>query len=225
MVASDSFAEFLREQLAPLGRVTMRRMFGKTGVFCNGLMFGMVTNDTLYFRVDDHNRAVFKEPNPPRPSTTRSRAAPSTSPFGTCRSGCSTNPKSLSPGRGRRWRRRAGSRRSGTGRAGENRSRDPHNCEPEPHHDRHPSGGFHPSDFILWRMTQRARGRRPVLPSISIPSLVASAQRQPSPRRWCRIPFVWSVTGELQLPRHSGALDQPPCAQGATAKVRRMTAQ
>jgi DNA transformation protein len=36
-------------------------MFGKTGVFCNGLMFGMVTNDTLYFRVDDHNRAVFKE--------------------------------------------------------------------------------------------------------------------------------------------------------------------
>src|SRR5271155_5837228 len=61
MVASDSFAEFLREQLAPLGRVTMRRMFGKTGVFCNGLMFGLVTNDTLYFRVDDHNRAVFKE--------------------------------------------------------------------------------------------------------------------------------------------------------------------
>jgi DNA transformation protein and related proteins len=61
MVASDSFAEFLREQLAPLGRVTMRRMFGKTGVFCDGLMFAMVTDDTLYFRVDDHNRAAFKE--------------------------------------------------------------------------------------------------------------------------------------------------------------------
>ena len=61
MVASDSFAEFLREQLAPLGRITMRRMFGKTGVFCNGLMLGMVTDDTLYFRVDDQNRAVFKE--------------------------------------------------------------------------------------------------------------------------------------------------------------------
>jgi DNA transformation protein len=61
VVASDSFAEFLCEQLAPLGRVTMRRMFGKTGVFCNGLMFGMVTNDALYFRVDGHNREVFKE--------------------------------------------------------------------------------------------------------------------------------------------------------------------
>src|SRR5262245_48382257 len=61
MVASDSFAEVLREQLAPLGHVTMRRMFGKTGVFCDGLMLGMVMDDTLYFRVDDHNRATFEE--------------------------------------------------------------------------------------------------------------------------------------------------------------------
>jgi DNA transformation protein and related proteins len=56
-----SFAEFLIEQLAPLGRVTLRRMFGKTGVFCDGLMLGMVTDNTLYFRVDDDNRAAFKE--------------------------------------------------------------------------------------------------------------------------------------------------------------------
>ena len=61
MVASDSFAEFLREQLAPLGHVTMRRMFGKTGVFCDGLMLAMVRDDALYFRVDDDNRAIFKE--------------------------------------------------------------------------------------------------------------------------------------------------------------------
>ena len=61
MVASAAFAEFLREQMAPLGHITMRRMFGKTGVFCEGVMFGMVADDTLYFRVDDQNRATFKE--------------------------------------------------------------------------------------------------------------------------------------------------------------------
>ena len=75
MVASHSFAEFLREQLAPLGHVAMRRMFGKTGVFCDGLMLGMVTDNTLYFRVDEHNRATFRKPRLFRPSTTRSRAA------------------------------------------------------------------------------------------------------------------------------------------------------
>ncbi len=61
MVASDSFADFLREQLAPLGALSMRRMFGKTGVFCDGVMLAMVADNTLYFRVDDHNKAFFKE--------------------------------------------------------------------------------------------------------------------------------------------------------------------
>jgi DNA transformation protein len=61
MVASDGFAGFLRDQLAPVGRITVRRMFGKTGVFCDGFMLGMVRDNTLYFRVDDDNRAAFKE--------------------------------------------------------------------------------------------------------------------------------------------------------------------
>ena len=61
MVASETYAEFLREQLAPLGHVAMRRMFGKTGVFCDGVMLGMLTENTLYFRVDEENRATFKE--------------------------------------------------------------------------------------------------------------------------------------------------------------------
>ena len=61
MVASDSFADFLREQLAPLGPLTMRRMFGKTGVFCDGVMLAMIRDNTLYFRVDDDNKAAFRE--------------------------------------------------------------------------------------------------------------------------------------------------------------------
>ena len=61
MGASDDFAEFLCEQLSPLGRVSMRRMFGKTGVFCDGFMLAMVRDNTLYFRVDDGNRAIFRE--------------------------------------------------------------------------------------------------------------------------------------------------------------------
>ena len=61
MVASTEFASFLRDQLARLGYVTMRRMFGKTGVFCEGVMFGIVSENILYFRVDGQNRAMFKE--------------------------------------------------------------------------------------------------------------------------------------------------------------------
>jgi DNA transformation protein len=84
MVASDSFAEFLREQLSPLGRLALRRMFGKTGLFCDGLMFAMVRDDTLYFRVDDHNRTTFKE----------AEAFPPLNSSGARRRDCSTNPMS-----------------------------------------------------------------------------------------------------------------------------------
>jgi DNA transformation protein and related proteins len=75
MVASDGFAEFLREQLAPLGHITLRRMFGKSGVFCDGVMLGMVTENTLYFRVDDENRATFKEAESAPPLNYRKRGS------------------------------------------------------------------------------------------------------------------------------------------------------
>lgn len=61
IVATEELSEFLREQFEPLGPIMLRRMFGKTGVLCEGVMLGMVTNNTLYFRVDDRNRKVFKE--------------------------------------------------------------------------------------------------------------------------------------------------------------------
>ncbi len=61
MVASASFSEFLREQFATLGPLTFRRMFGKTGVFCDGVMLAMVTEDALYFRVDESNKPIFEE--------------------------------------------------------------------------------------------------------------------------------------------------------------------
>lgn len=61
MTASPDFAEFLTEQLEPLGRVVLRRMFGKTGVFCDGVMLGMVADNTLYVRVNEENREIMKE--------------------------------------------------------------------------------------------------------------------------------------------------------------------
>lgn len=61
MVASEEFGSYLCDELLPLGAVSMRRMFGKTGVFCEGVMFAMVTDNELYLRVDDQNREAFAE--------------------------------------------------------------------------------------------------------------------------------------------------------------------
>ena len=59
MAVSESLTALLQEQLAPLGRVTVRRMFGGAGVYCNGLMFGLIAGDALYFKADSGNQAAY----------------------------------------------------------------------------------------------------------------------------------------------------------------------
>ena len=61
MTASAGFAELLREYLSPLGGLSLRRMFGCTGLFSHGTMFGLVQDDTLFLRVDAGNRAAFED--------------------------------------------------------------------------------------------------------------------------------------------------------------------
>jgi hypothetical protein len=73
-----------------------------------------------------------RKPRPFRLSATRRGAAASTSPFGARRSGCSTNPMSLSRGREWRWRRRVVLRRKEVAqRQGENQGRNPQGSGPE----------------------------------------------------------------------------------------------
>jgi len=52
MPGRDTLGETLIELLAPLGPVQIRRMFGGSGVFLDGLMFGLVADDVLYFKAD-----------------------------------------------------------------------------------------------------------------------------------------------------------------------------
>ena len=56
-MTATAFADFLIEQLAPLGRIVCRPMFGATGLFLNGLMFAIVTrDDAVYVKAGDAER-------------------------------------------------------------------------------------------------------------------------------------------------------------------------
>ncbi len=52
--------ELARELFAPLGGVSIRRMFGGLGAFKNGLMFALISNETLYLKADDATKAPFE---------------------------------------------------------------------------------------------------------------------------------------------------------------------
>ena len=44
---------------APFGKVKLRRMFGAEGLFRDGLMFGIVYQERLYFKTNEDGRQAF----------------------------------------------------------------------------------------------------------------------------------------------------------------------
>jgi DNA transformation protein and related proteins len=60
---SASFKEFITEQMAGFGPVTIRAMFGGAGVYRDGLMFALLDDEVLYLKVDDSNRPDFLAEN------------------------------------------------------------------------------------------------------------------------------------------------------------------
>ncbi|WP_373976605.1 TfoX/Sxy family protein [Chitinibacter sp. SCUT-21] len=60
MAKSSEFVSFLLEQLAPLGHVRAKSMFGSFGLYADELFFAIVADDILYLKADDINRAQFE---------------------------------------------------------------------------------------------------------------------------------------------------------------------
>jgi DNA transformation protein len=55
-----SFGDLLEELFAPLGGVSIRRMFGGLGVFKEGIMFALVADDVLYMKADEAAQPAFE---------------------------------------------------------------------------------------------------------------------------------------------------------------------
>lgn len=60
MAVSPEYRAFVMELLEPLGGVEIRRMFGGAGLFRHGLMFGLISDERLYLKVDEMTRADFE---------------------------------------------------------------------------------------------------------------------------------------------------------------------
>jgi DNA transformation protein len=56
---STGILELLQEVLAPLGHISVRRMFGGAGLYCDGQVFALVYDDILFFKTDEAGRSAF----------------------------------------------------------------------------------------------------------------------------------------------------------------------
>ena len=58
---SDDFVDYVMELFGPFGTVEARRMFGGHGVYLDGLMFAIISEETLYLKADEMNRIEFEQ--------------------------------------------------------------------------------------------------------------------------------------------------------------------
>jgi DNA transformation protein len=59
MAISDEFVNYVIGQLDNWADVSVRKMFGGAGLYCDGIMFGLIADDVAYLKVDDSNREDF----------------------------------------------------------------------------------------------------------------------------------------------------------------------
>ena len=59
MAVSDEFVDYVLDQFSGWDDVSARKMFGGAGLYCDGVMFGLIADDVAYLKVDDTNREDF----------------------------------------------------------------------------------------------------------------------------------------------------------------------
>lgn len=59
-MADVFFPDYVIEQLTGFGAVSSRPMFGGNGLYKSGVMFEIIFDGELYFKVDDTNRADYE---------------------------------------------------------------------------------------------------------------------------------------------------------------------
>jgi DNA transformation protein len=60
MAVDESYKEYVVDQLGKLGYVTVKKMFGGAGIYYDSLIFGLLADDVLYFKVDDSNKSDYE---------------------------------------------------------------------------------------------------------------------------------------------------------------------
>ena len=51
-MSTDSFRDFVLEQLSALGELRCKRMFGGYGLYCDEVFFGILSDGRLYFKTN-----------------------------------------------------------------------------------------------------------------------------------------------------------------------------
>ena len=56
MASTSDFAQYIVDQCGGAGEVTVKKMFGEYGIYCDGKIFGLICDDRLYVKPTEGGR-------------------------------------------------------------------------------------------------------------------------------------------------------------------------
>ena len=60
MASNSDFVQYIADQCGDAGIITTRKMFGDYGIYCNGMIFGLICDDRFYLKPTDAVRSLLR---------------------------------------------------------------------------------------------------------------------------------------------------------------------
>lgn len=60
MASNESFVQYIVDQCSGAGNISVRKMFGDYGIYCDGKIFGLICDNAFYLKPTGSGRALLR---------------------------------------------------------------------------------------------------------------------------------------------------------------------
>lgn len=60
MASNSDFVQYIADQCSGAGEITVKKMFGDYGIYCNGKIFGLICDDCFYLKPTEEVRPLLR---------------------------------------------------------------------------------------------------------------------------------------------------------------------
>ena len=60
MASNSDFVQYIADQCGGAGEITTRKMFGDYGIYCNGIIFGLICDNHFYVKPTESGRKLLR---------------------------------------------------------------------------------------------------------------------------------------------------------------------
>lgn len=61
MASNADFVQYIVDQCSGAGEIVAKKMFGDYGIYCNGIIFGLICDDRFYLKPSEAGRALLRK--------------------------------------------------------------------------------------------------------------------------------------------------------------------